>query len=402
MKTVNNPFAPGAGTQPPELTGRDKNLELAKVTLQRVKEGKPSRSQLLIGLRGVGKTVLLNRIKIIADQEQGYYSVLIESPEEKSLAEILVSPLRQLLLRLDEESKTKDKIKRALGALQAFASVFEVKIGEISVGIKSPAGVADSGVLTQDVTDLFVALGEAAMEAKTAVAIFIDELQYVNQKDLAALLAGIHRVGQLNLPFVVFGAGLPQLAGLTGNAKSYAERLFDLQEIGKLEKIDAQKAIKDPVEQQGEKIEQAALDNIIKVTEGYPYFLQEWGKHSWERATSSPITCRDVSAATNDAIRTLDNGFFRVRFDRLTPLEKDYLRAMAELGDGPHRSGDIAAKLGRPVEQVAPLRAKIISKGMIYAPSHGDTAFTVPKFGEYMKRVMPDFNPHPPRKRSGH
>ncbi len=398
MNDVTNPFAPGAGTQPPELTGRKINLEQARVILERIKNGRSVRSALLIGLRGVGKTVLLNRIGQIAD-EGDYCSILIESPEDRPLAELLAAPLRQVLLRLDRKEGAKEKIHKAISALRAFASAFKISIGDIGIGINPEPGIADSGSLDNDVTDLLVTIGEAAREAKTAVAILIDELQYVKEKELAALLSGIHRVGQRNLPLIVFGAGLPQLAGLTGKAKSYAERLFEFQEIGPLGETDARTAIKEPIEREGVSINKNALDEIVTATEGYPYFLQEWGFHAWKCATVSPITLADVKNATDEAIKALDKGFFRVRFDRLTKSEKDYLRAMAELGRGPHRSGDIAAKLSRPVEQVAPTRANVIAKGMVYAPAHGDNAFTVPKFDEYMRRVMPEFTPHTPKKR---
>jgi hypothetical protein len=393
MDAGKNPFAPGAGTQPPELAGRSENLTRAGVILDRIKAGRSERSSLLIGLRGVGKTVLLNQMQRMAD-ERGFQTLLIEAPEDRSLAELLVPPLRQILLRIDLVQGTKEKLRKARITLQSFASTFKVSIGDIGVEVSSPSGMADSGVLERDVTDLLVSVGDAAAESKSAVAIFIDELQYVAVEELGALFAGIHRVGQLNLPLVVFGAGLPQLAGLSGEAKSYAERLFAFQNIGPLKDADAKNALREPIEREGASIEDGALDDLVKATEGYPYFLQEWGLHTWNQALHNRITKIDVSDAGRTAIAALDESFFRVRFDRLTKGEKEYLRAMAELGKGPHRSGDIAEKLGRPVQQVAPTRANIISKGMIYAPGHGDTAFTVPKFDEYMRRVMPDFMPH--------
>jgi hypothetical protein len=345
-----------------------------------------------VGLRGVGKTVLLNRIQAQADGA-GYYSTLLEAPEERRLAGLLAPALRKILLRLDMGEGVKNKVREALAALRSFAATFKVTIGDIAIGIAPRPGVADSGALDSDVTDLLVAVGEAAVERATSAAILIDELQYVEESELAALLTGLHRVAQLNLPLVLFGAGLPQLIGLTGKAKSYAERLFDFVSIGQLDDADARAAIREPIERQRVAIEHDALTEIVRVTEGYPYFLQEWGSHAWLRAANSPITLADVSIATRDAIAALDRGFFQVRFDRLTPAEKNYLRAMAELGRGPHRSGDIAAKLRRPVEQVAPIRASIIAKGMAYAPAHGDTAFTVPMFDAYMKRVMSEFVP---------
>lgn len=392
MDPARNPFAPGAGSQPPELVGRGDVLDRAKTTLTRVRNRRHARSALLYGLRGVGKTVLLNRILKMADDE-GYETALLEAPEEKRLAELLAPPLRQLLLRIDLKEGAKHKLRKALGALQSFASKFEVKIGDVGVGMKPPAGTADSGILSNDLIDLLVAVGEAAEERGTAVALFLDELQYVDETELSALIGGLHRVGQLNLPLLIFGAGLPQLVGFTGQARSYAERLFHFEQVGRLSDQDARRALEGPIRDEGAEIAKTAVSSILKATQGYPYFLQEWGSHSWNEAPGSPIRKTDAVAAGHKAIATLDSGFFRVRFDRLTPRERDYLRAMAELGQGPHRSGDIAQCLGINVESAAPLRSGLIRKGMIYSPQHGDTAFTVPLFDEYMKRVMPTLTP---------
>lgn len=375
-----------------ELTGRSENLERADVILERIKAGRSDRSSILIGLRGVGKTVLLNRIQKIS-QEKGYYAVLIESPEEKGLAQLLVPYLRQILLQLDLVQGVKEKLRDAIAILRSFASAFKIEIGDIGLGINPSAGTADSGSLDKDLTELLVSVGEAAKESSAAVALFIDELQYVEVKELGALLAALHRVGQLNLPLIIFGAGLPQLAGLTGRAKSYAERLFEFQHIGPLNEADAKAAIKEPLERAGALIDPDALTEIVKATEGYPYFLQEWGLHTWNQAAGPRVTLSDVIKAGVVATKALDGSFFRVRFDRLTKGEKEYLRAMADLGPGPHKSGDIAARLNRTVAQVAPVRANIIAKGMIYSPSYGDNVFTVPKFDEYMRRVIPEFYP---------
>ncbi|HZT51439.1 MAG TPA: ATP-binding protein [Stellaceae bacterium] len=399
MDFVRNPFSPAAGAQPPELAGREALLERAQRVLTRVRNRRHDRSCLLVGLRGVGKTVLLNRIDQMS-QANGFESVMLETPEDRRLAELLALNLRRILLRLDRVEGAKDKLRNALSALRAFAATFEVKIGDIGVGVKEAAGIADSGALDSDISDLLVAVGEAAVERGTAVALLIDELQYVPEMELGAFLTGIHRVGQLNLPLVVFGAGLPQLIGLTGKAKSYAERLFEFQDVGALQEEDARAAVREPIQREGAAITADALSELYRVTEGYPYFLQEWSSHAWNYATGAQISVGDVHAVHDETIAALDRGFFRVRFDRLTPGEKDYLRAMAELGRGPHRSGDIAARLNRTVEQVAPTRASVITKGMAFAPAHGDTAFTVPMFDDFMRRVMPEFNPRPPRKRS--
>lgn len=398
MDRGSNPFAPGAGNQPPELTGRDNVLEDARVTLERLQRRLSDRSQILIGLRGVGKTVLLNRIDKMA-RDKGYHSVILEAPENKTLVEILAPELRRLLLQLDMMEGAKDIGKRALGALRSFAGAFKISIGDVGIGVHSAPGVADSGDLSRDLSDMLVLTGEAAVEKNSLIAILIDEMQYLTASDLGCLIAALHRVSQRNLPVVLFGAGLPQLAGTMGNAKSYAERLFVFNQIGPLKGEDAIKALEGPVERVGVKFAPDALSEIVRATEGYPYFLQEWGKHAWIKAKASPISKEDAIAAGPEAIEELDRSFFKFRFDRLTPSEREYLRAMAELGPQPHRSGDIAQTLNRPVEQVAPIRAKVILKGMAYAPAHGDTGFTVPMFDGYMKRAMPNFVPRPPRSR---
>jgi hypothetical protein len=281
--------------------------------------------------------------------------------------------------------------QRALRGLAGFARALKVKYEDIEVGLdfEPEPGLADNGDLEHDLQALLEAAGEAAQKGGTALVMFIDELQYVEEEQLAALITALHRAAQRQLPVVLVGAGLPQLRGQMGRAKSYAERLFDFPEVGPLAKPDAELAIAKPVRDEGVEITQGALDLIVKQTEGYAYFLQEWGKHSWEVADSSPINFDDVESASITAVAALDASFFGVRFDRLTPAERKYLRAMAELGPGPHRSGDIADVLDRKVTSLAPTRAQLISKGMVWSPNHGDTAFTVPLFDAYMRRIMP-------------
>jgi hypothetical protein len=399
MDRRENPFSPGAGTPPPELAGRDRIIEDATVALARVKSGRPAKSQMLLGLRGVGKTVLLNEIARIAEGD-GYRTIELETPEDRRLAEMLVPPLRSVLTRLSAVEKSKALAIKALRGLTSFASAFKVKVGEVEVSV-ADTGVADSGNLETDLPELLLLVAEAAQAAEIPVAIFIDEAQYLTREDLSALIVSIHKVGQRQLPLIVFGAGLPQLAALAGEAKSYAERLFDYPPVGPLESSDAEHAIREPIRGKGAEIEYAALVEIVKYTQGYPYFLQEWGSHTWDESPVSPITSADVSRATVKALNTLDKGFFRVRYDRLTPREKQYMRAMAELGSGPHRSGDIAELLGVKVTTISPLRAGLIGKGMIYSPQHGDTAFTVPMFDEFMKRSMPVWTPNPRRRHEG-
>jgi hypothetical protein len=392
MDATTNPFAPGAGTPPPELAGRDQLVESAHVALARVKLGRSARSQMLLGLRGVGKTVLLNRIAQLAD-EAGYLTVILEAPEDRELAEMLVPPLRSILFKMSRLEKTKDVAKRALGVLRAFAGAFKVAAGGVEFGVEAERGSADSGSLESDLPEMLLAVARAAREAGTPVALFVDEIQYLVPTDLSALIVSVHKIGQKGLPFVVFGAGLPQLAGLAGDAKSYAERLFDYSEVGALPVKAAKEAVRSPVMREGAAIDEDALTLIAEKTRGYPYFLQEWGYHAWKLAHTSPITLADARRATTESLSHLDAGFFRVRLDRLTPREKDYMRAMAELGAGPHRSGEIAQTLSMDVTTAGPLRNGLIKKGMIFSPQHGDTAFTVPMFDEFMRRSMPDWAP---------
>ncbi len=390
MDPVRNPFSPGAGAPPPELVGRGEVLEQARILVERVKQGRPEKSILLTGLRGVGKTVLLNEIKRRA-QASGYRTLAVETPEERSLIASLVPQLRGLLFELDRLAGIGMKARRALSVLKAFVSAVRVRYGELELGLdlEPEKGVADSGDLEADLPDLFVVIAEAAKEKQVPVGLLIDEIQYLNEEELRALIMAMHKLQQEQLPFILVGAGLPTLPSLAGKAKSYAERLFSFPVIGALARPEAVQAIRGPVRAAGLEIESAALDEIYRLTKGYPYFLQEWGYESWNRAEESPITLKDVKAATATVIRKLDEGFFRVRFDRLVPSEKKFLRAMAELGPGPHRTGDVANRLKVLVTSLGPVRANLISKGMIYSPEHGKLAFTVPLFDEFMKRAMP-------------
>lgn len=391
MDPIRNPYAPGAGSPPPELSGRDELREKVRIALGRVDQGRPAKSILMVGLRGVGKTVLLDRMRMDAETA-GMRTLFIETPEERSLPAMLAPPLRQALLALSGNDRARALARRALRGLSGFVGALKVKYADIEVGLDLPPepGLADNGDLEQDLASLFEAIGAAAREAHSTVAMFVDELQYVREPELAALITALHRASQLQLPLVLVGAGLPQLRGHAGKAKSYAERLFDYPEVGPLDAIDARRAIELPALAEDILIEEPALDRIVRETHGYPYFLQEWGKHAWEAADSSPIGVDDVERGSVLARAALDEGFFRVRFDRLTPAEKRYLRAMAELGAGPHRSGDIAAVLRKQSPSLGPTRSNLISKGMVWSPNHGDTAFTVPLFDRFLVRAMPD------------
>ena len=394
MDPIRNPYAPGAGTRPPEMVGRDDLRETARIAIERIRIGRPSKSIVMVGLRGVGKTVLLDRISEDAEAS-GVLALRIEAPEQRSLPSIIAPQLRTALIRLSNRQAVRVQAQRALRALAGFASALKVKYQDIEIGLdfEPEPGLADNGDLEMDLQDLFEAVGVAARADSSCVVLFIDELQYVQEDQLAALITALHRAAQRQLPVTMVGAGLPQLRGAMGNAKSYAERLFDFPEIGPLSRNDARLAISKPALDEGVEIEAAVLDAVVERTEGFPYFLQIWGKHLWDVAESSPITEVNFAPASAQAIADLDQSFFLVRFDRLTPLEKRYLRAMSELGAGPHRSGDIVQVMQRSVRSLAPTRANLIRKGMIWSPSHGDTAFTVPMFDEFMLRTIltPDY-----------
>ncbi|MBK8457804.1 MAG: AAA family ATPase [Phyllobacteriaceae bacterium] len=388
MDPRTNPYAPGAGTPPPELAGRATLIERVSIALDRIRNRLPARSFIFYGLRGVGKTVLLNRIRLDAEA-RGFAVARMEAPEERSLPALLLPALRSMLIRLSRGAAVRDKAQRALKAAAGFATAFKVKYGDIEFGVDIDAerGLADSGDLDSDLSELLSAVGEAASESRTAAILFIDELQYVPEEQLTALFAALHRAGQDSLPITMVAAGLPQLLGLAGRAKSYAERLFEFIPVDRLDEENATEALAFPAGKNGVDFEPAAIKEIHRQTQGYPYFLQEWGKHSWDRASGPPIRLEDVRDASVIALSELDAGFFRVRFDRLAPSEKAYLAAMAALGPGPHRSGDIAARLGKGVTAVAPVRASLIKKGMVFSAAHGETAFTVPLFDGFMNRM---------------
>ena len=339
-----------------------------------------------VGLRGVGKTVLLNRFCEMADRE-GYAPAFIEATEAGNFPTLLAVPLRKILLDLDRGPVSR-AVTKALRVLKSFT--LQLPDGTmIQIDPEPLLGEADSGRLDNDLTDLLVAVGEAARDRERAVLVAVDEVQYLSEAELSALIVAVHRTTQLDLPLVLVGAGLPQLPGLAGEARSYSERLFEFPEIGSLSPDDARAALEVPAHDLSVSFASSALDALVSASQGYPYFLQEWGFHVWNHALTSPIPLDDVNAVRSLVLAALYRDFFRVRLDRLTPKEREYLRAMADLGPGPHRSGDIATRLGVRVESVAPRRSGLIKKGMIYSPAHGDTAFTVPLFNEFLKRVMP-------------
>lgn len=390
MDPIRNPYAPGAGTPPPELAGRSDVLETGQIALQRTAAHRPTQSLILVGLRGVGKTVLLRKLDDFS-VAQGFKSISAEAHEGKQLAELLIPGLRKTLIQISTIEGAKENARRGLRALKSFVGAVKVTFNELDIGLSIDAepGVADSGDLETDLPDLMENIGLAAQSSGSPISIFVDELQYLSEKEFSALIMSIHRVNQRQLPIILVGAGLPQIHGLAGNSKSYAERLFKYPEIGALTRDDAISAIVNPANEEGVDFEKDAIDRILDLTERYPYFLQQWGYEAWNASENTTITLDTVDRASTLAIEELDRSFFKVRFDRCTPSEKKYMRALAEFGHGKHRSGDIAEQLGVKVTSVAPTRSALIKKGMIYSPSHGDTEFTVPLFDQYMRRVMP-------------
>jgi hypothetical protein len=390
MDPYSNPFNPGAGVSPPELAGRADVLEQAVTAAERIKRGRHAKSLMILGLRGVGKTVLLNEIGKQA-VDRGYLVEQVEARDGEDLRQLLAHALRRVLLQLDRSAQAIEAVKKGLRVLRSFIGTVTVTAAgvEIGLGVDPETGLADSGDLEADIKDVLIATARAAQAATRPVALLVDELQYVSRPELAALIRGIHAVNQAGLPLVLFGAGLPQLAGQAGDAKSYAERLFDFPRLDRLGEDDAGKAIREPVEDEGARIDDAALAEIYAQTRGYPYFLQEWGYNAWNVAQGGTIRAADAVTATALSIRKLDESFFRVRFDRLTPLERDYMRYLAELGEGPQKSSDVARAMGRRGSSLGPTRDSLIKKGMIYAPEHGLIAFTVPLFDEFMRREMP-------------
>ncbi|RMW96068.1 ATP-binding protein [Allofranklinella schreckenbergeri] len=390
MDEYRNPFNPGAGVSPPELAGRAEVLEQALVALERVKRGRHAKSLMVLGLRGVGKTVLLNKIAAAAESK-GYLVEMVEAQDSQDLRQMLQQMMRRILLKLDRGEQAVEAVKKGLRVLRSFLNGITISAGgvDVSMGVDPEPGLADSGQLETDVADLVLATAKAAQAVSKPVALLVDELQYVSKTELAALIRAMHAVNQEGLPLILFGAGLPQLAGQAGDAKSYAERLFEFPRLDRLGRDDAFKAIREPIEMEEASIEEAALEEIYNQSRGYPYFLQEWGYNVWNICSSNKVIQAEAQAATAVSLRKLDASFFRVRFDRLTPGEREYMRALASLGPEPQRSSEVAAVMQRKAQSVAPTRDSLIKKGMLYAPEHGLIAFTVPLFDEFMLRAMP-------------
>ncbi|WP_136661461.1 ATP-binding protein [Nitratireductor sp. XY-223] len=389
MNPETNPYAPGAGTPPPELAGRDAIPGEARIAIQRNMSGKSARSFMFVGLRGVGKTVLLNEVQAIAE-EHGAITDFIEVSTNEPLSKTIVATLRAALLKLDRIKGVSEKVKHALRVLKSFVGAIKVKYEDVefSVDVDAEPGTADSGTLTRDLAELFVAAGEAARVRNTSIVMLIDEIQNLQAEEFEALIMAIHRTDQKRLPFLVVGAGLPLLVRLTGEAKSYSERLFEYPDIGPLDAAEARRAIVGPASEADVEYTEGAVNAVVEQTKGYPYFLQEWGYQAWNIAEGSPIDRSHIDAASKSAIRRLDQNFFRSRYERLSEPQKAYLMAMAGLGPGPHRTGEIAKAMGKSSSQLGPTRDALINNGMIYSPRYGLAAFTVPLFDEFMKRTQ--------------
>ncbi len=388
MNRVRNPYSPGAGTPPPALVGRGKQIKDMDVVLQRRLLGKPAKSMMLTGLRGVGKTVLLNEFSKTALRLE-YVHEHVEANENIDFPSMVASTMRKILLRLNARQRLAGKVQRALGVLKAF-SVRLPNGPEFTIDVEAVPGPADTGDLTSDLSGLLCEVGDAAQATGTGVFVTIDEIQYLAPKDLSALMVGLHRVAQLSLPLLIAGAGLPSLPGLLGEAKSYAERMFDFPEIGSLTPPDAAEAIVVPASDEGVAWDEDAVQLVVDLTQGYPYFLQEFGKQSWDLAPGqNRITRNDVASSVEVTLAELDTGFFRVRIDKTTDAERAYLRAMATVGPGPHPSSDVATLLKKTTRQLGPVRDGLIKRGLCYAPRWGEIAFTVPMFDGFMRRLMP-------------
>jgi hypothetical protein len=389
MRPHDNPYTPNAGARPPALVGRDEELEAFEVLLDRLRRGHTEQSMLITGLRGVGKTVLLTSFEERA-RERDWTTVEAEITKGTEFGTRMGQLVRRALLQLAPRARWEDRARRAAAVLKSFQLTITPE-GALTAGldVEAAAGFADSGQLDEDLTDLLIALGEAAQEHDSGVVFLIDEVHFLTTPELEALIAALHKTVQRQLPVTLVGAGLPQLSRLAGEAKSYAERLFKFPSIGQLSAKEADRALVEPAERLGVGFEREAVSAVIDYTEGYPYFLQEYGNVIWNQVEASPITAADVADAQEAVEAKLDGGFFRVRAERTTELELRYMRAMAELGPDPQQAKDVAAELGRTSEQMGPTRSRLIEKGLLFTPGHGLAAFTVPQFDRFMRRAYP-------------
>ena len=392
MDPVRNPFAPGAGQRPPELAGRDRELAAFDVVLERVARGRPERSLVLTGLRGVGKTVLLGELRSMA-MRRGWGAGKVEARPDGGLRRPLSAALHRAVRDLALRHRAPDRVDEVLGILKAFALRATPRDAKLrdrwQPGIDAPTvtGRADSGDIEIDLLELFTAVAELAADVGTGVALLIDEMQDVAPDDVSALCAACHELSQSGAPLVVVGAGLPHLPAVLSASKSYSERLFRYLRIDRLDRADADRAVVAPIERENAAITPDALDTLFETSGGYPYFVQAYGKAAWDAAPRSPIGIIDVQVAAPEAETELAVGFFGSRFERATPAEREYLQSMAELTGGrdePVGTTQVAEVLGRRASSLSPARDSLLKKGLVYSAERGQIAFTVPHFGRFL------------------
>lgn len=381
-----NPYTPDSGVRPPALTGRDSELARLTSVVSQLTAGGTERHVLITGLRGVGKTVLLNEFEVFC-KEAGWPGETKEVGRSTSLATLIGRTARKALLQMSTRKRAGDLLRRALGALKSF----EVSAGDVSfkLDVSATAGIADSGDLAEDLRDLLVAVGEAAQESGLGFALILDEIQNLSREDYEALIMALHRAKQRQLPVAFVGAGLPLIPSLTAEAKSYAERMFVYAAIGRLPESAARDALIQPAEQQGVSWDEAGIAEVMSYTEGYPYFIQEYGRRAWDLNTGRRITLKDTNAAKLLVEADLDESFFEGRLGRLTDTERAYVRAMATLGDGPQESNEVARLLGRKATSLSPVRNTLMRNAVIYAPHRGQVDFTVPHCAAFVRRRYP-------------
>ena len=391
MDPINNPYTPNAGSRPQALAGRDQELEQFRVLVGRLKRGATEQSMIIRGLRGVGKTVLLNAFEDRAESE-GFLTYYHEMTPDSSLVGEIARDAQAAMARLRLSARATKAIRGALAHLGTIKVVGPEGI-ELSVDLRT----ADEGTIARDLSELLLQLGRAAADKRTGVVFLLDEVQFVKEVEYRSVITALHRVTQKNVPITLAAAGLPQIPRLTGEARSYAERLFSFPVISSLSESDATAALVEPARQQQVEYEPEAIELALAWTGGYPFYVQQLGKHAWNLANTTPITTADLEAAMPAAQQALDSSIYEVRIQRATDQERRYMRAMAELGSGPYRSGDVAAKLGRKTSEVSVVRQRLLEKGLVYATEdYGYVDFTVPRFGEFMARYIPF---RPPRRR---
>ena len=401
MRALTNPYTPNAGAEPQAIVGRDDQLESFDLLLARIERGRTEQSMIITGLRGVGKTVLLGQFRTKAlEHDWVVVEVEVSKHDEYDFRRNMASRLRTALLELSPKARWTDRFRHAAGVLKSFTIGVD-PTGSWSAGfdVEAAEGYADHANLAQDLTDVFLSLGEAAREQDQGVVLLLDEVQFLNRQQLEALIEALHKMVQRKLPITMVGAGLPQIAELAGDAKSYAERLFKFPELGNLSGEDARSALLRAAESEGATFTSNALGEAFAITGGYPYFLQELGYAVWTVAEGPGITLDDVRAAVPAYESKLDASFFRVRLDRTTDLQRAYLRAMAKLGPAAQKAGDVADIMGRSSTNLGPTRAELINMGLLYTPQHGYAAFTVPHFHRFLMRAIPTLEVPPLRPR---